>query len=154
MRARLHQVFWNLLKNAIKFTPEGGLICIRTFNPRANVLTVEFNDCGEGIEPAAVPQIFAAFEQADHSVVRKFGGLGLGLTISKAIMDLHGGTIRARARQRKRLLLYPGISDHQQRSRSSSIESPALQAQKISHAGRILLVDDHPDTLPRAATPA
>jgi PAS domain S-box-containing protein len=90
--ARLQQVFWNLLKNAIKFTPEKGSICVTSRNEN-NCVVVEVSDSGIGIDPAIIPKIFVAFEQGDKEIVKQFGGLGLGLAISKAIIDAHQGTI-------------------------------------------------------------
>lgn len=92
--ARLHQVFWNLLKNAFKFTPDGGTITIRTYNASDNQVTVCVQDTGVGISAQALPRIFSAFEQGDVAGLHRFGGLGLGLTISKAIVDAHQGAIQ------------------------------------------------------------
>ena len=94
---RLQQVFWNLLKNAIKFTPHGGCVGIRC-RPNEEHVVVEVNDSGIGIEPEALPRVFNAFEQAERSITRQFGGLGLGLAISKALVEMHGGTIEPTAR--------------------------------------------------------
>ena len=93
--ARLQQVFWNLLKNAIKFTPRGGRVAVRTFNPAPGQFALTVEDTGAGITPRTLPVIFRAFEQGETRETRSAGGLGLGLAISKAIIDLHGGTIRA-----------------------------------------------------------
>jgi signal transduction histidine kinase len=92
---RLQQVFWNLLKNAVKFTPGTGTITVRTFNPDENRVAIQVEDTGIGISPQAKPRIFDAFEQGDAGGQSRFGGLGLGLSISKAIVDAHGGTIEA-----------------------------------------------------------
>ena len=91
---RLEQVFWNLLKNASKFTPEGGAIRIATHN-RGDRIVVEVTDSGIGIEPEAKERIFTAFAQGSQEVTREFGGLGLGLAISKAAVDGHGGSLSA-----------------------------------------------------------
>ena len=91
---RLQQLFWNLLKNASKFTPEAGKIRVTTRN-KSGKIVVEVSDNGVGFEPEAVTRIFQAFEQASAEVTREFGGLGLGLAISKATADAHGGTLRA-----------------------------------------------------------
>ncbi len=91
---RLQQVFWNLLKNASKFTPARGAISISSRN-EAGRIVVEVRDSGIGFEPDAAERIFIAFEQADKAVTREFGGLGLGLAISKATVDAHGGALRA-----------------------------------------------------------
>jgi signal transduction histidine kinase len=91
--SRLQQVFWNLLRNACKFTPESGAISVRSYNSNATALTIEVSDNGLGIEPQFLEKIFNAFEQVNS---RK-QGLGLGLAITKAIIEMHGGTIRARS---------------------------------------------------------
>ena len=99
--ARLQQVFWNLLKNAIKFTPHGGGVDVRC-RPEGGQVVVEVNDSGIGIDAVALPRIFNAFEQAERSITRQFGGLGLGLTISKALVEMHGGTIEAASEGRNK----------------------------------------------------
>ncbi len=93
--ARIQQVLWNLLNNAVKFTPEGGSIRLVISNPRADVLQLSVSDSGIGIEPENLPVIFDAFEQGDKSITREFGGLGLGLAISKAIAEQHRGLLTA-----------------------------------------------------------
>ena len=93
---RLQQAFWNLLKNAIKFTPSGGSVAVRTRDEGPDgPLTIEVIDDGVGIEPGALPHIFDPFRQAETGIVRKFGGLGLGLAITRGIVEAHGGTIAA-----------------------------------------------------------
>ena len=97
---RLQQVFWNVLRNAAKFTPAGGTIALRTFNRTPATFNVEVTDTGIGIEPEHLAKIFDAFEQ----VGSRDEGLGLGLAISKAVVEVHGGSIRAAsagARQRR-----------------------------------------------------
>ena len=96
--ARLQQVFWNLLKNAVKFTPHGGRVGIRCRLDRPGHVVVEVSDSGIGIDPEALPRLFDAFEQAERSISRQFGGLGLGLAISKALVEMHGGRSRPIAR--------------------------------------------------------
>jgi hypothetical protein len=88
---RLQQVFWSVLHNACKFTPENGTISVRSYNPGPRRITIEISDNGIGIEPQLVERVFYAFEQADS----QSEGLGLGLAISKAIVEMHAGTIRA-----------------------------------------------------------
>ena len=97
--SRLQQVFWNLLKNAIKFTPHDGCVGIRC-RPDETHVVIEVNDSGIGIEPEALSRIFNAFEQAERSITRQFGGLGLGLAISKALVEMHGGQIEAHSEGR------------------------------------------------------
>jgi signal transduction histidine kinase len=89
--ARLQQVFWNVLKNASKFTPDRGAVTVRTFNPQPEALWIEISDTGIGIEPEYLEKVFEAFEQLGP----RREGLGLGLAISKAIMEMHRGSIRA-----------------------------------------------------------
>ena len=91
---RLEQVFWNLLNNAVKFTPPGGKLAVRCRAENSYVVA-EVADTGTGIEPADQQRIFDAFEQAEHTHRRQFGGLGLGLAICKALVEMHGGTITA-----------------------------------------------------------
>jgi PAS domain S-box-containing protein len=93
--ARFQQVIWNLLRNAVKFTPRGGRVFIRTSNPDANRLRIEIIDSGIGIAPAALEKIFLPFEQAAVAGDHRFGGLGLGLAIAQAIVGLHDGNISA-----------------------------------------------------------
>jgi signal transduction histidine kinase len=88
---RLQQVFWNLLKNASKFTPSQGAVTVRTFNPRPKTLRIEIRDTGIGINPQHLEKIFDAFEQGGTHKE----GLGLGLAITKAIVEMHHGSIHA-----------------------------------------------------------
>ncbi len=93
---RLQQVAWNLLSNAVKFTPRGGKVQILLQRVDSHVeFTV--SDTGQGISPEFLPFLFERFRQADASTTRQFGGLGLGLSIAKQLVDLHGGSIRARS---------------------------------------------------------
>ncbi|HEX8490718.1 MAG TPA: PAS domain S-box protein [Chthoniobacterales bacterium] len=89
--ARLQQVFWNILRNASKFTPANGEVTVRTANPQPQALMIEISDTGIGIDPEHLERVFEAFEQVGPG--RE--GLGLGLAISKAIVEMHHGSIRA-----------------------------------------------------------
>ena len=91
--ARLQQVFWNLIKNGVKFTPDGGTITVETSNPSEDRIAIRTIDSGIGIDPGKIEKVFNAFEQGQSSITRKFGGLGLGLAISRAMVRAHGGTI-------------------------------------------------------------
>jgi len=93
---RLEQVFWNVFRNACKFAPENGAVSVRSYNPNTRTITIEISDNGAGIEPQFVGRVFDAFEKADS----QGEGLGLGLAISKAIVEMHAGTIRVRSEGR------------------------------------------------------
>jgi PAS domain S-box-containing protein len=109
--ARLQQIVWNLIQNAVKFTPTGGTIWVRSRNPTAQKpepdgadaaaaagcprLIVEVSDSGIGIEPEILPRIFEAFEQGENALRRRSAGLGLGLAISRSLAEAHGGTLTA-----------------------------------------------------------
>ena len=93
---RLQQVFWNIFRNAYKFTPENGVVSVRSYNPSSNTVCIEISDTGPGIEPQFLGKIFDMFEQLEA----KREGLGLGLAISKAIIEMHGGSISARSEGR------------------------------------------------------
>ncbi|MDB6004908.1 MAG: multi-sensor hybrid histidine kinase [Prosthecobacter sp.] len=95
--ARLQQVLWNLLKNAVKFTPAGGCITVSTSNPTSGRVAVHVEDTGIGIATTELQSIFLAFNQGDLVGRHQFGGLGLGLSISKAIVDAHGGELLAQS---------------------------------------------------------
>jgi CheY-like chemotaxis protein/nitrogen-specific signal transduction histidine kinase len=92
--ARLQQVVWNLLSNALKFTATGGRVCVRLRQARADAQIV-VEDNGAGISPNFLPHVFDRFQQADASRTRRFGGLGLGLSIVKSFVEFHGGTVSA-----------------------------------------------------------
>jgi CheY-like chemotaxis protein len=139
--ARLQQIFWNLIKNAVKFTPEGGHLEIRTQNDEGH-LRVEISDSGIGIDAETLPKIFNAFEQGDRL---QFGGLGLGLAISKALVETHQGQLTATSAGKDQgatfTATFPLAESNPARGR---IAVPATPASRKSM--RILLVEDHEDT--------
>jgi signal transduction histidine kinase/CheY-like chemotaxis protein len=152
--ARLQQVFWNLIKNSVKFTPEKGRIVIETLNPKPEKVEIRTTDTGIGIEADKMDRIFNAFEQGQSSITRRFGGLGLGLAISKAMVSAHGGTIKAESRGKNRGATFIVTLD--------TVAAPAVLAgvaepkgpraaetkrSEVKQAGpRVLVVDDHVDT--------
>jgi signal transduction histidine kinase len=93
---RLQQVLWNLLSNAIKFTPAGGCVSL-SVRPEGSLAVIEVADTGEGMPATLVPVIFDRFTQGDGSITRPHGGLGLGLSIVRHIVELHGGEVKARS---------------------------------------------------------
>jgi two-component system CheB/CheR fusion protein len=140
--ARMQQVFWNLLKNAVKFTPRGGCVGIRC-RPNEERVVVEVSDSGIGIEAGALERIFNAFEQAERSITQQFGGLGLGLAISKALVEMHGGRIEAQSEGQDRgatfrvwLPLATSPSRRQERP-------AAMPPRQVVRPLRVLLVEDH-----------
>jgi PAS domain S-box-containing protein len=143
--ARLQQVFWNLVKNAAKFTPAGGRLDIHTWNDSAHNLMVEVADTGIGIEPTLLPRIFDAFEQGGRAMTSQFGGLGLGLAISKRVIDMHRGTITARSEGRNRGAVFTVTLQAMETSllAGSTVLPSEMPVQAMT---RILLVEDHADT--------
>jgi CheY-like chemotaxis protein len=140
--ARLQQIFWNLINNAVKFTPTEGQIFISTSNDSQGQLDVKIADSGLGIEPESLPKIFDAFEQGGRT---QLGGLGLGLAISKALAEAHQGTITAQSAGRNKgstfALVFPTCE------KAAAQIGPAVSPREPARqAMRILLVEDHEDT--------
>jgi two-component system CheB/CheR fusion protein len=136
---RIQQVFWNVLKNAAKFTPEGGSIAIRSYDATPGTLVFEITDTGEGMDADVMPRLFTAFEQG-----RSNGeGLGLGLAISKAILDMHGGTIAAANRADRR----GAVFTLEFTTLSAPVEATPRLEKPVAIAParklRILIVEDH-----------
>lgn len=144
--ARLQQVFWNLIKNSAKFTPEGGRLEISTRNNEGHQIVINITDSGIGIDPKVMPKIFDAFEQGGGVITSKFGGLGLGLAISKRVVDLHHGTIEARSEGPGRGATFTVTLNAME---TSLLEGPVLflesEPESIRHV-QILFVEDHLDT--------
>jgi signal transduction histidine kinase/ActR/RegA family two-component response regulator len=157
--ARVTQILWNLLKNAIKFTPEGGTITIRSYveqNNDSEIVLIEVQDTGTGIKPENLERIFNAFEQAGRNITRQFGGLGLGLAISKAIAECHHGSLTATSEgvgqgstftltlpakiPEKTEMAEPGLSS------GNKFSAPVAFFAGLDRPLRILLVEDHSDT--------
>ena len=152
--ARLQQVFWNLIKNSVKFTPEKGRIVIETLNPSPDKVEIRTTDTGIGIEADQMERIFNAFEQGQSSITRRFGGLGLGLAISKAMVGAHGGTIKAESRGKNHGATFIVVL--------TTVATPAAAPVDVKTSGpkgtvekrarpkgdgpRVLVVDDHIDT--------
>ena len=144
--ARMQQVIWNLVKNAAKFTPHGGTIRVATRQAGENGIEVEVRDTGKGMSPESLPHIFDAFEQGDPAITQQFGGLGLGLSIAKAIVDRHGGKIRAASDGlglgssfTVTLALLPT-------SREGPDDDGQPPADPLGGRVRVLFVEDHADT--------
>jgi len=147
--ARIRQVLWNLLNNAIKFTPEGGRVLVRTQEDDASSsrrIAVEVVDSGVGIDKEALGRIFHAFEQ-ETAHGRRFGGLGLGLAISSYIAEAHGGGLHAHSEGRGHgakftfsLPVLEGVNRGTARLSSSQV------SEFVERPCHVLLVEDHDDT--------
>ena len=149
--ARLQQVFWNLIKNSVKFTPEKGRITIATLNPVPDKIEARIIDTGIGVEHETIDKIFDAFEQGQADITRRFGGLGLGLTISKALIDAHDGKIHVQSPGKDQgstfsvelnTVLAPVGRDGDGQDQPVDREPKQL----VPRHRRVLLVDDHYDT--------
>jgi signal transduction histidine kinase/DNA-binding response OmpR family regulator len=139
--ARLQQIFWNLIKNAVKFTPAGGRLEIRTQNLDGQ-LQVQVSDSGMGIDAETLPKIFNAFEQGDRT---QLGGLGLGLAISKALVETHSGKLTAESAGKDQGATFTAVFPLAERhagARKDAIPSVPVPRKSM----RVLLVDDHEDT--------
>ncbi|HEX5707340.1 MAG TPA: ATP-binding protein, partial [Pyrinomonadaceae bacterium] len=145
---RLQQVFWNLLSNAIKFTPRGGVveISVRREGPHVEVAV---GDTGVGIAPEFLPYVFERFRQADGTTSRRFGGLGLGLSIVRHLVELHGGAVRAESAGEGAgatfTVLLP-LAQDSRRHEGASLVAPQPDSSDALAGVRILLVDDEADT--------
>ncbi|MBA2242383.1 MAG: response regulator, partial [Chthoniobacterales bacterium] len=152
--ARLQQVFWNLIKNSVKFTPAQGRIIIETLNRSAGEIEIRITDTGIGIEPEKAGKIFNAFEQGQSSITRRFGGLGLGLAISRAMVAAHGGQIRGESEGKDRGATFivtlrtvaaPLPADAAEVGGSTrGRDGETKRSEK--RGARLLVVDDHQDT--------
>ena len=141
--AKFQQIIWNLLKNAIKFTPAHGDITISSTNPEPQLLAINVRDTGVGIDSEIMELIFNPFEQGERSFQQRYGGLGLGLAISKSLAQAHGGTLTAKSEGRDRGSTFM-LSMH-------TVSPPKTAATKSPEPTgirplRILLVEDHQDT--------
>jgi len=143
--ARFQQVLWNLIKNAVKFTPRGS-ITISSVNNGTGRLIVEVADTGIGIARERLARLFKPFEQGESSITRRYGGLGLGLAISKAMIEAHGGVLKARSAG----LDHGATFTVELGTVKAPVEivepprAPAIAGTTLRH--KILLVDDHEDT--------
>ncbi|MDB6174980.1 MAG: hypothetical protein JWL59_4291 [Chthoniobacteraceae bacterium] len=152
--ARLQQVFWNLLKNAVKFTPEEGEVRIETHNPTPGELQIEVSDNGIGIAPEMLPKIFNAFEQGGPAMTHRFGGLGLGLAISHALVAAHHGRLAVESdgigHGARFFVTLPTVApevDSLNPNESASPDSIEKSAAEFSFSKcLVMLVEDHADS--------
>jgi PAS domain S-box-containing protein len=155
--SRLQQILWNLISNAVKFTPKGGRVQVLLERVNSH-LEISVVDTGEGIPPEFLPFVFDRFRQADASTTRRHGGLGLGLSIVKQLVELHGGSVRVKSAGAGQgttfivalplLPLHPETEDAKERRHPRTpAAKPTLPAETGNDiAGvRVLVVDDEPD---------
>ena len=142
--ARLQQVLWNVLRNAVKFTDERGAITIITSNDAQDRLEITFHDTGIGMTPDTLSKLFIPFEQADPTMNRRYGGLGLGMAISNALVDLLDGEIRAESpglgQGSTFTITFPTVDP------ATNGSEPTSPSRKSQDKVRLLLVEDHGDT--------
>ncbi|MEH1886237.1 AAA family ATPase [Nostoc sp.] len=146
---RLQQVIWNILSNAIKFTPIGGQVKIKLEQVGSQV-QIRVTDTGKGIAPEFLPYVFDYFRQADGATTRKFGGLGLGLAIVRHLVELHGGTVQADSLGEGQGATFtvklPCLQDESQEIKDAKNNSSLLADQSSPLSGlEILVVDDDAD---------
>ncbi|HSK74074.1 MAG TPA: ATP-binding protein, partial [Pyrinomonadaceae bacterium] len=153
---RLQQVVWNLLTNAIKFTPKGGRVQVRLERVNSSV-EISVSDTGKGISPEFLPYVFDRFQQADNTSTGRQGGLGLGLSITRHIVELHGGTIRAESSGENMGATFtvslPVMIVHRKDDSASSISENQSSAEEENsplstqlNGLRTLVVDDEADS--------
>ena len=148
---RLQQVVWNLLSNAIKFTPKGGKVDVLLQRVDSH-LEILVHDSGIGIKPEFLPMVFERFRQGDSSTTRYHSGLGLGLSIVKSLVEMHGGTVRARSGGEGQgatfivnLPLAP-IRNSEDREHPATPKASTLDLSQLSLKDvKVLVVDDEPD---------
>ena len=141
--AKFQQIIWNLLKNAIKFTPAHGDITISSTNPEPQLLAISVRDTGVGIDSEIMELIFNPFEQGERSFQQRYDGLGLGLAISKSLAQAHGGTLTAKSEGRDRGSTFVLSMHTVSPAKTAATKSPEPTAIRPL---RILLVEDHQDT--------
>jgi PAS domain S-box-containing protein len=148
-RTRLVQVLWNLLHNAVKFSPEGGRIRIRVGAVEGSA-RVEVEDEGDGIAAEFLPHIFERFRQADMGTTRTHGGLGLGLALVKSFVEAHGGSVSVESagegRGSRFTVALPAVEPAGTRRESGDLEATAAESCP-EEVCRVLVVEDAPDTL-------
>ncbi|MHC5614409.1 MAG: AAA family ATPase [Nostoc sp.] len=146
---RLQQVIWNILSNAIKFTPTGGEVKIKLEEVDSQV-QICVTDTGKGIVPEFLPYVFDYFRQADGATTRKFGGLGLGLAIVRHLVELHGGTVQAESLGEGKGAIFtvklPCLEDESKEIKDEKDSSSLVATQFLPLSGlEILVVDDDAD---------
>src|SRR6202035_4883660 len=151
---RLQQVLWNLLSNAVKFTPKGGRVQVLVERVNSH-LQISVIDTGEGIKPEFLPYVFDRFRQADASTTRRHGGLGLGLSIVRQLVELHGGSVAVKSEGPGQgstfvvslpLTVVHGYSETEAERRHPRTAPKGMAEVEVDiHCVRVLVVDDEMD---------
>jgi PAS domain S-box-containing protein len=151
---RLQQMAWNLISNAIKFTPKGGRVLV-SLNRVESHVEVTVSDTGKGIATEFLPHVFDRFRQADGTTTRTFGGLGLGLSIVRQLVELHGGTVRADSKGEGLgstftvslpLMAVRSAVSHTESAQQPEFKQPELDCPPELNGLRVLVVDDEAET--------
>lgn len=152
---RLQQVTWNLVSNAIKFTPKGGRVIVRLERVESHV-EITVSDTGLGIAPEFLPHVFDRFRQADATSTRSYGGLGLGLAIVRQLVELHGGTVRVNSEGEglgstftislPLAAVRGAAASDTESAHQSEFKSPKFECPPEINGLRVLVVDDEADT--------
>ena len=146
---RLQQVAWNLISNAIKFTPKGGRVLVRLERVKSNVEVI-VSDTGQGMAPEFLPHVFDRFRQADATTTRAFGGLGIGLSIVRQLVELHGGSVRVHSEGEGQGATFtvslPLLAACGEVSDTEGAQQPELKCPPELEGLRVLVVDDEADT--------
>ena len=153
---RLQQVVWNLLTNAIKFTPHDG--CVRITLKRQNAhVQIEVSDTGQGISPEFLPYMFDLFRQGDSSITRSHGGLGLGLAIVRHLVEMHGGSVQARSEGEGKgatfvvmlpMIGIPMADNNGHKDGAVDVSRDGISMERVPELKgvNVLIVDDEPET--------
>jgi len=149
---RLQQVFWNLFSNAVKFTPQGGRIQVVLERVNSHV-EIMIEDTGIGIRPEFLPYVFDRFRQGDPTMSRRFGGLGLGLSIVRNLVELHGGSVRVKSPGENQVSTFivalpiSHVQEETERLKGLVLASDPLDAIELPRLDgvAVLVVDDEPD---------
>jgi PAS domain S-box-containing protein len=152
--ARLQQVMWNLLSNAVKFTPKGGKVLVLLERVNSHI-EISVNDTGQGISPDFLPHVFDRFRQADGSTTRRFGGLGLGLSIARQLVELHGGSVRAKSPgegQGSTFIVSLPLAivrelPHSHTQATGLLDGEVQKSSALLKGVKVLAVDDEPDAI-------
>lgn len=144
---RLQQILWNLIGNAVKYTPEGGAVSVRSTSGD-DFMEIQVADTGVGIEPELMERLFKPFEQGEQTLARRYGGLGLGLNISKVLTEMHGGTLIAASRGANQGAQFTVRLPLVSQAVAAAAPSPAPTPPEPPRAVHlhILLVEDNTDT--------